>query len=164
MKAEVLNAFLDAAKNALTTEAHANVQRTGLYLDPSDSITDEYTVYVALVGEVRGLMLIGMAAETARGVASEMIGEPLPELNELGLSALAELGNLVAGGATVGLERLALACDITPPTLMIGRRSRISTLGLRRFVIPLKTRHGPIRLHVAVDLMPTAGARPSPGQ
>lgn len=155
MKAEILNAFLEAAARSLTQETGAPVQRTGLLLDPTEQVSDEIIVYVALVGQVRGMVLVGLPATTARGIASTMVGEPQPELNEMGLSALAELGNLIAGLATIELEGLNLPCDITPPTVMIGRRSRISTLGLPRFVIPLSTIQGPVHIHVAVDVPPS---------
>lgn len=154
MRAEILNAFLHAASQCLAQETKAPIQRTGLLMDPTDQVSDEVTVYVALVGQVRGMVLVGMPAMTARLIAGGMVGEPQKELTEMGLSALAELGNLIAGLATVELEKLRLSTDITPPTIMIGRRSRISTLGLPRFVIPLHTVHGPMHIHVAVDVMP----------
>jgi chemotaxis protein CheX len=154
MKADVLNAFLSGAVNVLTKEVKSTVARTGLSVDPSDQVSDEVTVYVALVGRVRGMLLVGMSAATARNVTGAMLGEPQKELTEMGLSALAELGNLIAGQASIELERLGLPCDITPPTIMIGHRSRISTLGLPRFVIPLATTHGEVHLNVAVDILP----------
>jgi chemotaxis protein CheX len=153
MNADILNAFLRATANIGAREAQVSVRRTGLALDPTDQVTDEVTVYVALVGQARGLTLLGMSTLTARQIAGAMIGEPQIELNEMGLSALAELGNLIAGGATIELEKLGVQTDITPPTIMIGQRARLSTLALPRFVIPLDSPFGPLHLHVAVDII-----------
>lgn len=153
MKAEVLNAFLNGATNSLSQETKGPVRRTGLHMDPSDQVSDEVTVYVAIVGRVRGMVLVGMPAATARDIAGAMVGEPQQELSEMGLSALAELGNLIAGGSVMELEKVGLNSDITPPTIMIGRRSRISTLGLPRFIIPLSTKFGDLNIHVAVDIV-----------
>lgn len=155
MKAEVLNAFLNGAINSLTQETKAPVRRLGLHMDATDQVSDEVTVYVAVVGRVRGMVLVGMPATTARDLAGSMVGEPQKELTEMGFSAIAELGNLIAGGALIELEQVGITnCDITPPTIMIGQRSRISTLGLPRFIIPLSTIHGDLSIHVAVDIMP----------
>ncbi|HLN65109.1 MAG TPA: chemotaxis protein CheX [Symbiobacteriaceae bacterium] len=155
MKAEVLNAFFAGAANSLARETNAPVRRIGLHMDVSDQVSDEVTVYVAMVGRVRGMVLVGMPSATARSVAGQMVGEEQKELTEMGLSALAELGNLIAAGAAVELEKTGISpCDITPPTIMIGRRSRISTLGLPRFIIPLATVHGDLNVHVAVDILP----------
>jgi chemotaxis protein CheX len=157
MKAEVLNAFLNGAANSLAQETKAPVRRTGLHMDASDQVSDEVTVYVAMVGRVRGMILVGMPSVTARLIAGSMVGEPQKELTEMGLSAIAELGNLIAGGAAIELEKAGISpCDITPPTIMIGRRSRISTLGLPRFIIPLSTVHGDLNIHVAVDVLPAS--------
>lgn len=155
MKAEILNAFFVGASYAIAREFKTPVQRTGLHVDPSDVVSDEIIVYIAFVGQVRGMILIGMSTAMGRQLAGTMLGEPQPELTEMGMSALAELGNLVAAGAAMELERLSLPCDIAPPTLMIGRRSRLSTLGLPRFVIPLATGFGEMRVHVAVDIVHT---------
>ncbi|MFZ5825892.1 MAG: chemotaxis protein CheX [Bacillota bacterium] len=152
MKAEILNAFLAAASNSMSKEIQSPTKRTGLRMDASEHVTDEVTVYLSMVGSVRGMVLVGMTLATARSMAASMVGEPQEELTEMGLSALAEMGNLIAGGACIELEKLDLEADITPPTIMIGSRSKISTLGVDRFVLPLATKHGPVNLHVAVDL------------
>lgn len=152
MKAEILNAFLKASTRCLEQETHAPVKRLGLDLDESDHVSYEVNVYVALVGQIKGMCMVSMSLETARRLAAEMIGEEIPELNELALSALAETGNLVSGAATVELSNLGLFADITPPMLMIGKRSRVSSLGLPRFVIPLMTALGEIHVQVAADV------------
>ena len=152
MKAEILNAFFVGASNAIAREIKSPVQRTGLHMAPSNVVTDEVVVYIAFVGQVRGAILIGMSIAMARQLAGTMLGEPQAELTEMGMSALAELGNLIAGGAAMELEKLNYPCDITPPSLMVGRRARLSTLGLPRFVIPLTTAGGEMRIHVAVDV------------
>jgi chemotaxis protein CheX len=155
MKAEILNAFLTSCANTINKETQQPVTRRGLLLEPTDQVADEVTVYVALVGQVRGVVLVGMSNETARQIASIMVGEQLPELNDMGLSAIAELGNLITGGACMELEKYGYGSDITPPTLMMGGRSRLSTLGLPRFVIPLQVKFGQINIHVAVDVKST---------
>lgn len=152
MKAEVLNAFLQAASNSMSKEIRSDIKRTGLHIDPSEHVTDEVTVYLSMVGSVRGMVLVGMSLLTARSMASSMVGEVQDELTEMGLSALAEMGNLIAGGACIELEKVGLNADITPPTIMIGTRSKISTLGVNRYVLPLVTSHGPVNMHVAVDI------------
>lgn len=150
MDAAVLNAFLDAASISLRRETRGPIRRTGLQMDPSEYVTDEVTVYLSMVGSLRGMILVSMSTSTARILAENMVGEPQPELTKMGLSAIAELGNLIAGGSCIELEKLGIRTDITPPTLMLGRKSRLSTLGLPRFVIPLSTESGNVNLHIAV--------------
>ncbi len=150
MDATVLNAFLNAAALSLRRETRGPIRRTGLQMDPSEYVTDEVTVYLSMVGSLRGMLLVSMSASTARILAENMVGEPQHELTEMGLSAIAELGNLIAGGSCIELEKLGFRTDITPPTLMLGQKSRLSTLGVPRFVVPLSTQSGIVNLHVAV--------------
>jgi chemotaxis protein CheX len=155
MQADILNAFLRAASRCLSQETHGPVRRLGLNLEDSDLLSHEVNVYVAMVGQVRGMCLVSMSLETARRLVGQMMGEELKELNEIALSALAETGNLVSGLATVELSQLGLECDITPPTLMVGKRARVSALGLPRFVIPLATPVGDVFIQVAADVVTT---------
>jgi chemotaxis protein CheX len=150
MNAAVLNAFLDAASVSLRRETRGPIRRIGLQMDPSELVTDEVTVYLSMVGSLRGLLLVSMSASTAQIIAENMVGEPQPKLTDMGLSAIAELGNLIAGRSCIELEKLGIVTDITPPTLMMGQRSRLSMLGLPRFVIPLRTQSGNVNVHVAV--------------
>lgn len=151
MKAEILNAFLAAATNSMAREIQSPVKRTGLRLEKTENVSDEVTVYLSMVGALRGLVLLGMSGQTARSMAFAMVGEPQDELTEMGLSALAELGNLVAGGACMELERIGLSPEISPPTIMVGQRFHVSTLAVPRYVIPLATKHGPVNIHLAID-------------
>lgn len=151
MTADILNAFLEGARKVLSKEAKSTVSRTGLFKDPTDQVSDAVIVYVSIVGQLRGMLLIGMPKDTARNIASVMLDEPQPELTEMGFSALAELANLIAGGTCTELEKIGMSCDITPPTIMFGGRSRLSTLALPRYVIPLNAdKAGDFSLHVAV--------------
>ncbi|HEY3369086.1 MAG TPA: chemotaxis protein CheX [Symbiobacteriaceae bacterium] len=153
MRADILNAFLTGALGTLTAETKGPVIRTGLKMESGEAVTDEVTVLVSLVGELRGMLLVGMSMKTARQIAAKMVDDPDGGLTEMGFSALAELGNLIAGKAMGALEQSGLSADITPPTIMMGKRTRISTLGLPRFVIPLDTALGSINVHVAADVI-----------
>ena len=153
MKAEVLNAFLHASINCLAKETQAPVRRLGLTLDANDQVSHDVNVYVAFVGTVRGNCFISMERTTARKLVGRMLGEEERELSEMAFSALAEIGNLIAGGACMTLDRMGHPCDITPPGLMIGNRSRVSTLGLPRFIIPLETCAGQVDIQVAIDII-----------
>ncbi|MEW8977163.1 MAG: chemotaxis protein CheX [Symbiobacterium sp.] len=152
MKAEVVNAFLAAAKHNLAQELKSEIKRTGLRVEASAHVTDEVVIYLSFVGQVRGSLLLGLNLATARTIAATMVSEPMEELTEMGLSALAELGNLVAGGACTELEKIGLSADITPPTIMIGPQTRISTLGVSRVVVPLACQHGRLNLHLSIDV------------
>ena len=114
MKLEVVNAFLAAARHSLSQELQSEIKRIGLFVDPSENAIDEVVVYLSFVGQVRGTVLLGLTLPPPRKIASAMVREPLTELTEMGLSALAELGNLMAGGTCIELEQLGFSAVISP--------------------------------------------------
>lgn len=151
MKAEVINPFYIAAKEILQMEAGVKCHRGELSLASSKWTTQEITVILNVIGHVRGTFLIGISKDTAREIAGRMIGEEVQEITELAVSAIAELGNIIAGRALAGLETLGHLADITPPMFLYGERAYISTLNRRRIQIPLETDIGIIELSVAME-------------
>ncbi|HWH70368.1 MAG TPA: chemotaxis protein CheX [Candidatus Sulfotelmatobacter sp.] len=108
------------------------------------------TVLIGVVGRAQGLVLYGMSEKTAKGLVSSMTGENIAVFDSLAESAVAELGNVITGLASGELERAGYPCKIAPPSVVVGKGTSISTLSIKRLVIPLQTRHGEIIVHVAL--------------
>ncbi|MCG0237924.1 MAG: chemotaxis protein CheX [Firmicutes bacterium] len=151
MKAEVLNAFFRAAVETLRCEIKDSVHRGALTATIDPTLDSEVTVFLGAVGNPRGLVLFGMSRETALALASRMAGMPFATLDDLVLSAVAELGNVVTGRALMALSEQGYTCDLTPPSVMVGKGAYFSTLGIPRIRIPLQTSLGEIRLDVALQ-------------
>lgn len=84
-------------------------------------IPDAVAVRLEMTGDIVGHVTIRFTEENAKKAASAMMmGMPIDMLDEMSLSALAELGNMILGGATIQLEEQGLHTDITTPTLLTG--------------------------------------------
>lgn len=151
MRAEVLNAFFRAATETLHSEIRDEVRRGALAASTSSTLDSEVTVFLGAVGNPKGLVLVGMSRATALALASRMAGIEFNQLDDLVLSAVAELGNVVTGRAMMGLSQLGYNCDLTPPSVMVGKGAYFSTLGIGRIRIPLYTSVGEIWLDVALQ-------------
>jgi chemotaxis protein CheX len=68
------------------------------------------------------------------------------------LSGVAEMGNVITGQATTLLTAMGLSCDISPPMLLLGAGSRLSTISIQRLVIPLETELGTLQAQVAIKV------------
>lgn len=150
MKAEFVNPFVVSAFQVLQTETKSEVIKGNVTLQDSPLVSDEVTVLIGVVGRAQGLVLYGMSEKTAKGLVSEMTGESVAVFDALAESAVAELGNVITGLASGELERAGYPCKIAPPSVVVGRGTSISTLSIKRLVIPLKTNHGDIVVHVAL--------------
>ncbi|MCH7745973.1 MAG: chemotaxis protein CheX [Chloroflexi bacterium] len=60
---------------------------------------------MAVAIQIEGNVLYGFDIETAKAIAGTMMGEELDELDEIALSALGELANMISGNAAT--ERAA---------------------------------------------------------
>lgn len=150
LSTELTEAFAEAALHVLqemlgTDVAHGDIRQENMVLK-----ADDVTVLVGLTGEVSGLCLLTMPIATAHAVAGAMMGEVVTELDDIGRSAIAELGNMVAGSATIKLEERGVSSNITPPSVLQGKAPEISTPHLERSVVELTTGLGKIALHVTL--------------
>jgi len=150
VKAEFVNPFVTAAFQVLQTETRSEVTKGAVTLQDSPLVSDEVTVLIGVVGRAQGLVLYGMSEKTAKGLVSSMTGDQIAVFDSLAESAVAELGNVITGLASGELERAGYPCKIAPPSVVVGKGTSISTLSIKRLVIPLQTRHGEIIVHVAL--------------
>jgi len=150
VRAEMLNAFGVAAGQVLTTELGVKVARGALSLQREAYLTDDITVLLSLVGDVCGIAFFSLSYETAKGFLSRVLGQPVDNFGELAMSGIGELGNVITGQASTKLVELGLKSDISVPSLIVGKGSRISTLDIDRLVIPLDTELGVFRLDLAL--------------
>ncbi len=60
------------------------------------------------------------------------------------------LGNVITGRAATYLSAAGFPSNLAPPTLVIGRGTMLSTLDIRRLVIPFETEFGLVDVNVAL--------------
>lgn len=155
MKVEFINPFVEAAYDVLTQEVQANIEKGTLSIEESSVTTqEEVTVLIGVTGKLHGVVMYSLAERTAKNVVSTMLGERIPIFNSMAESAIAEMGNVISGLASAKLEANGFICNIAPPTMVIGRGVVISTINIKRLVIPLNTQHGMMRISVALKEVP----------
>ena len=161
MNVELLNPFVLAAAEVLQTELSAKAKRGTLRLHSETFVTDDITVLISLVGDAWGVVMMGLSFDTAKAMTSKMLGEEVADFNELAQSGISELGNVIAGLATTKLGAVGYKTDISVPTLIVGKGSRISTFDILRIVVPLETDYGTLTLTLAIKAS-TAGGTNTP--
>lgn len=151
MKVDFINPFIKAATEVLKTEAKIEVLDKGkLSLESSAYTTQDVTVMIGVTGKVTGIVLYGMSERTAKQIVSNILNEPVAVYDSLVESAIAELGNVITGIASVELEKAGYPSNIAPPSVISGRGAVISTVDIKRLVIPLITTVGELDISVAL--------------
>ena len=103
-----------------------------------------------MTGTLSGLVLYSMSQATALGIVSKMIGQDFIEFDELAQSGIGELGNVITGRAAVLLAEAGFPSNITPPALVMGKSTMVTTLDLNRLVFPLETEVGTLEIQVVL--------------
>ena len=150
MDVKFLSPFVEAAKEIVQAEAETAVQRGDLSLKHSALTTQEVSVIISMIGEVEGVVIYSLSEKTALDIVSRMIGQQFEEFNDLAQSGIAELGNVITGRATMMLSQTGLKSDISPPTVIIGKDVKVSTVDFTRIVVPLITDLGEITVHLSL--------------
>lgn len=151
-RADILEPFVEAAREVLAQELGIEVTPGKLALATGAATTLDVTVVIGITGRLTGIAVYGMPSAMALGVVGRMLGTPVTALDEMALSGIAELGNVITGHATTLLAGLGLVCDISPPILLLGAGSRLSTVSIQRLVIPLATDIGTLQAQVAIKV------------
>lgn len=149
-RVEYLDPFLEAARQVLTQELGTPVSRGNVVLENGSCTTQEITAIVGVTGRLTGLVFYGMSTATALNVVGRLLGQPVTELDDLALSGIAELGNVITGRAATLLANRGLEADIAPPVLLVGAGSRVSTAGIQRIVVPFLTELGTVEAQLAI--------------
>ena len=150
MNVSFLNPFVEAAFQVLEAEVGVKAERGELSLERSACTSNDVTVMISMVGQVRGVVLYGISEKTGIEIVSRILGQRFDEFDELAQSGIGELGNVITGQASQRLAAAGLEAQISPPTLVMGKGTLISTLDFQRLVVPLRTEVGDVIIHLAL--------------
>ena len=150
MRVQLVYCYVRAAADVIAKETGNPVKRGGVRLERDAFTSEEVTAIVGVSGAMGGSFYLSMSESTALNLVSAMMGQTMPEFDELAQSGIAELANVVAGAASVGLADLGYSTNITPPLLLLGANAKISSVEIHRLVVPLSTNNGSVHGHVAL--------------
>lgn len=133
---EIINPFLMAATSIMRDMCQLETKVGKPYVKTTEFDSDSVIIMIGITGEMRGQVIIAFSLDVACDIASKMIMMPICEMNELSMSAISELGNMILGNAATILSTKGIGIDITPPSLCRGTMS-ITTSYAKNICIPL---------------------------
>ncbi|MFM9280031.1 chemotaxis protein CheX [Paenibacillus jiagnxiensis] len=137
MKAEVINPFLESARNVIEQLIQVSPSTGSLAVKNVELIDDHIWIMIGMTGQMSGNVMFGLHEQVALRIVSLMMGGfVLTEMDEMGQSAISELGNMISGNASTILSNQGVTVDITPPQVM--KSAHMTTLGSSKALsIPL---------------------------
>ena len=134
MKAEFVNAFLTPALDVWKKELGQELTYHGAHSVAGTFTTEDLTAIIGVAGGLKGNVFYELSNATALAVAGAMCGTTsVGELDEVGLSAIGELANIITGNATVELAAAQYVCDIARRNFAQHHNSRKNCLQIKYF-------------------------------
>ena len=151
MKEEYVNPFLAPAKLVWKNELKSSLDLVSAELVAHQFTTEDVTAVIGISGKVYGNVLYGFSKETSDAAIAIMLGEGVEVTDELALSALGELANMITGNAATELANAGYPCSISPPVMIEPVGSRISTLGRQQILVSFKSGVGPFCIRISLS-------------
>lgn len=154
MKAEYLNPFIEGAHLVFNSLIETEVKIGKIYLKPSPFSVSDMIILIGVVGEIRGQVCLELSFDTAKKIASTMMGcIEVVDMDEISTSAIAELCNMIMGNTCSIFSKNKVNIDISPPTILSGDKIKISN-NIATIVIPLNLEnYGTININVTAEVM-----------
>lgn len=152
MKAEYVNPFLEAFDNVIQQIMSVKVEKGNLYIKEGTQKGQDVIISIGVVGDLTGNIIMNMSETTAKDIASKMMyGMEVKTLDDMAKSAIAELGNMVAGNATAYFSKMGVNINITPPNMFAGKDITIYTYKVRTICVPLIVAGDVVEIDVALS-------------
>lgn len=120
MNVEYINVFLMAATQVMKDMCQMQFTIGKPFVKPMEFEAESTVVTIGVTGDLRGQVLLAFDTKVACDIASKMCFMPITQLDELSISALSELGNMILGNAATVLSTKNIGIDITPPSIIQG--------------------------------------------
>ncbi|AZN42822.1 chemotaxis protein CheX [Paenibacillus albus] len=119
MKAEYINPFLESAKIVIEQLIQIKPSTGQLGVKEVKFVENYIWIQIGINGQMNGDIVFGLSEEVALKMVSAMMGGfVIAEMDEMGKSAISELGNMISGNASTMLFNQGVRVDITPPKVL----------------------------------------------
>lgn len=119
MKAEYINPFLESANIVLHQVVNVKPTTGKLGIKDVKFVENHIWIQIGVSGQMSGDVVFGLHETVALRLVSAMMGGfAVTEMDEMGKSAISELGNMISGNASTILFNQGVKVDITPPKLI----------------------------------------------
>ncbi len=110
---------------------------------------DASIIQLGLVGNLTGTVVLNLEHSTALGIVSKMMMTPVTDIDEIGKSAISELGNMVAGNAATVFASNNILIDITTPSYFLG--GDYQEMSGQMFSVPFSSEAGDISVDIVIQ-------------
>ena len=153
MRDKYVETFINSITEILTSFGIGEIVSGNSYTKESFTCKYNLTTIIGLSGNIKGNIALSMPYDTAKKIASiMMMGMELTEIDEMSVSALGEMTNMICGQALMELSSQNLSIDITPPTIIHGDKMEAYISQVETIVVDISLSIGSIELNLGLEM------------
>ncbi len=156
MKVEYINPFIEATYDLFTTMLGARATRGDVGLAKDQANPRHIMALIGLSGMARGMVALSFPLDTALNMVNQLLGTDIKVLDDTVSDAIAEMVNIVAGGAKAKLNTGdEEPIDLSLPTVVRGNSYNIDyPSGSIWLEVPFDSDLGSFSLRVTFEKTP----------
>lgn len=147
-----INPFLSSAVSVIemTSQMKSNIGKPSI--KDTTFTDDSVLIMLGITGQLEGQVIFEIKEDSAKLLASKMMmGYEVTQLDEMSMSAISELGNMIMGNSATVFSTQGTLIDITPPAVARGN-IMISRQYAVNLCIPLYKEDGNILMNINIAI------------
>lgn len=149
MKAEHINPFIISVCKIMKDMCMLDLKIGNPAVTKGEYQDDTSIIKLGLKGNLTGEVILNILHPTALQIVSKMVMMPVDTIDEMGQSAMSELGNMIAGNAATVFANNNIVIDITPPDYYLG--SVFQSNAEELFSIPFTCDAGDLTVDISIN-------------
>ena len=152
MDVQLINPFINATLNVLSTMAFVNPSAGKPYLKKDNIAQGDVTGVIGNTGEANGTISVTFDRGSILQVVSNMFGEEIAEINNEVADAVGELTNMISGQARRELETQGKLFQAAIPSVITGPNHTVTHITKGpKIAIPFTIDQGVFTIEVCLD-------------
>lgn len=147
-----INPFLASAISIIETVSGIPTKKGAPSIKDTSFTDNSVLIMLGVTGQLEGQVILEISEQNAKILASKMMmGYEVPNLDDMAMSAISELGNMIMGNAATIFSNQNTLIDITPPTVARGNVT-LSRQYAANLCVPLFSKDGKqlMNLNIAI--------------
>jgi chemotaxis protein CheX len=151
MDVKIINPFIASTKKIFTDMVHISLTAGKPYVKPAHERFHKLyrlSAVIGMEGSARGQLILSMSEQMSLAISSGLLGEEITKVNADAYDAIAELANMIAGGAKKDIAS-EKPITLTIPKIMLTEN--VTYLKSQPIlIIPFDTSAGKLILQIAM--------------
>ena len=151
MRLDFVKIFIESTTQLFQQMFGPAVNVNSMAVKPSPVAGSDVMTIIGLTGQSQGRVIFDMNVDTAKQLASCMLGQPSDQMTPLAQSTIAELASMAIGQAISRINDNGAKLTMSPPTVITGANLVSYDQCFETLVAPIATGYGEVRMNITIQ-------------